>query len=169
MSFVPSLVALSAMAAVALWITIARGGIRADADALSSAVRLATLAVAGQIAHFGEEAAGGLNRRLPELFGLEPVSMDAFVSVNLVALGIWALSVVALAGRSPVARVALFPLWFLGVASVSNAVLHPALALAAGGAFPGLWTSPVVGVTGVLLLRALARITRADGAVGADD
>jgi len=55
--------------------------------------------------------------------------------------------------------VALFPLWFLAAASVSNALLHPALAIATGGYFPGVLTSPVVGVAGLFLLRGLARIT----------
>ena len=98
----------------------------------------------------------GLNRRFPECFGLAPVPMESFVAINLVALSIWLLSVFALAMG---ASVALFPLWFLGVASVANAFLHPALALASGGYFPGLFTSPVVGGSGVLLLSRLSRIT----------
>ena len=157
MSFLPSIVALSVMAAAALVLTIARGGINADAAALSSAVRMAILAIVCQVLHFAEEAGGGLNRRLPEFFGLDPVSMESFVSVNLFALAVWVFSVPLLMARVPVV---LFALWFLAVASVSNAVLHPALAIAAGGYFPGVLTSPVVGVAGLLLLRALARITR---------
>ncbi len=162
MSFVPSIIALSAMAAVALMVTIARGGINADQAALRSAVRMAILAIVCQILHFAEEAGGELNRRFPEFFGLDPVAMDAFVSVNLVALAVWALSVPALLAR---VSAALFPLWFLAVASVSNALLHPALAIATGGYFPGVLTSPVVGVAGLFLLRGLARITRPDGSV----
>ena len=157
MSFVPSLIALSAMAAVALVITIVRGGIDTDPTALRSAVRVAILAIVCQVLHFAEEAGGEFNLRFPEFFGLDPVAMDSFVALNLVALTVWVLSVPALAGRS---SAALFPLWFLAVASVSNAVLHPALALATGGYFPGVLTSPIVGVAGVLLLRGLARITR---------
>lgn len=88
--------------------------------------------------------------------------MNTFVSVNLVALAIWVLAVPVLMARS---SAALFPLWFLAVASVSNAVLHPALAIADGGYFPGVLTSPVVGVAGLFLLRGLARITRPDGLV----
>ena len=85
--------------------------------------------------------------------------MDSFVSVNLVALAVWVLSVPALKAR---VSAALFPLWFLAVASVSNALLHPALAIATGGYFPGVLTSPVVGLAGLFLLRGLARITRRD-------
>ena len=156
MSFVPSIIALSAMAAVALVITLARGGINADPAALRSAVRIAVLAIACQVLHFAEEAGGELNRRFPEFFGLDPVAMDSFVGVNLVALAVWVLSVVALRGR---VSAALFPLWFLAVASVSNALLHPALAIATRGYFPGVLTSPAVGLAGLFLLRGLARIT----------
>jgi hypothetical protein len=156
MSFVPSIVALSAMAAVALVITLAHGGIKADPAALRSAVRTALLAIVCQVLHFAEEAGGELNRRFPELFGLDPVAMDSFVGVNLVALAVWVLSVAALRSRI---SAALFPLWFLAVASVSNALLHPALAIAARGYFPGVLTAPVVGVAGVFLFRRLARIT----------
>ena len=157
MSFVPSIIALSAMAAVALAITVARGGINAEPSALRSTARMAVLAIVCQVLHFSEEVGGGLNRRFPEFFGLDPITMDSFVSVNLVALAVWVLSVPALMAR---VSASLFPLWFLAVASVSNALLHPALAIATGGYFPGVITSPVVGVAGLLLLRGLVRITR---------
>lgn len=160
MSFLPSIVALSAMGVVALWITATRGGIRPGP--VSGAVGAAAVAIVLQTAHFAEEATQGLNRRLPELFGLAPVSLESFVTVNVVALAIWVLSTAALAGRS---SAALFPLWFLAVASVSNAVLHPALALAAGGYFPGLVTSPIVGIAGLFLLRSLARITGSEASL----
>ena len=52
MSFVPSIIALSAMAAVALVITVARGGINTDPAALRSAARMAVLAIACQGLHF---------------------------------------------------------------------------------------------------------------------
>ena len=157
MSYVPSIIALSVMAALALAVTLACGGINTDPAALRMAIRLAILAIVCQVLHFAEEATGELNRRLPEFFGLDSVAMDSFVSVNLVGLAVWVLSVAALTAR---ASAALFPLWFLAVASVSNALLHPALAIATGGYFPGVITSPVVGVAGLLLLRGLVRITR---------
>jgi hypothetical protein len=165
MSFVPSIIALSAMAAAALFVTIVRGGIHADSRALRSAVGLSILGIVCQIGHFAEEAATGLNRRFPEFFGLDPVAMESFVTVNVVALAIWTLSVLALAGGS---SAGLFPLWFLGVASLSNAFLHPALSVATGGYFPGLITSPIVGAAGFFLLRGLARITQPNGSVHSD-
>ena len=144
------------MAAVAVYLTIARGGIRADATALRHAAYVALLATVLQVGHFLEEAGMGLNRRFPEFFGLAPVSMESFVTVNVVALAIWVISVIAL---SQGASLALFPLWFLGVACVANAVLHPGLSLVSGGYFPGLFTSPLVGGAGVLLLRRLVSMT----------
>ncbi len=41
-----------------------------------------------------------------------------------------------------------------------NGVVHPLLAVASGGYFPGLWSSPLVGIVGVLLLRALGSFSR---------
>lgn len=79
------------------------------------------------------------------------------MTINAVALAIWVIAVVALALRS---SAALFPLWFLGIASMSNALLHSALSVAAGGCFPGLVTSPIVGVSGFFLFRHLTRITQ---------
>ncbi len=155
-SFLPSIVALSMMAAVAMYLTVTRGGIHADANALRQAAYVALLATVLQVGHFLEEAGMGLNRRFPEFFGLPPVSMESFVTINVVALAIWVISVFALAQG---ASLALFPLWFLGVACVANAVLHPALSLATGGYFPGLFTSPIVGGIGVLLLRRLVSVT----------
>ncbi|PKM09420.1 MAG: hypothetical protein CVV17_00820 [Gammaproteobacteria bacterium HGW-Gammaproteobacteria-7] len=57
-------------------------------------------------------------------------------------------------------RVVLFPIWCLAIASVVNRVAHPLLSLAVEGYFPGRWSSPVVGVAGIALLRALGALTR---------
>src|SRR6266481_5161641 len=48
-------------------------------------------------------------------------------------------------------RFALFPVWFFAIEAVVNGIAHPVLALVAQGYLPGLITSPVVGVLGVLL------------------
>ena len=139
----PSVLVLSALAVVALWLTISR-------------VRLAAIAIAAQAGHFAEELTTGFDERLPAIFGLPPMSLRLFVSFNLALLGIWALSAWGLARRH---QVALFPLWFLGVAGVANGLLHPLLALNAGGYFPGLATSPLMAAVGALLLARLARVT----------
>ena len=152
----PSVVALTVMAVVALWLTISRGGVSADAAAVRSAVWVAAITTAAQAGHFAEELTTGLHERLPAAFGLPPMSLRLFVSFNVAWLVIWALSVWGLARRR---HVALFPLWFLRIASVANGLLHPLLALNTGGYFPGLATSPVMAVVGALLLARLARVT----------
>ncbi len=154
--YLPSVLSLAVMAVVALWLTISRGGIAASAAAVQPAVRVAAIAIAAQAGHFVEELTTGLHERLPAAFGLPPLSLRLFVSFNLAWLGIWALSAWGLAGRR---QVALFPLWFLGIASVANGLIHPLLALNAGGYFPGLATSPLVAVVGALLLARLSRVT----------
>jgi hypothetical protein len=147
---------LSVAAVAALMLTLARGAIGDDATRLRSAVRLAIITILLQSAHFAEELATGFHQRFPELLGLTPWSLRFFVSFNLIWLAAWVLGVFGLAARW---RVALFPLWFLGLGCVANGIAHPLLSLRTGGYFPGLVTSPVVGVSGVLLLRRLFGIT----------
>ena len=67
--------------------------------------------------------------------------------------------VAALLTRSRRREAVLFPAWFLAIASVANGIAHPALALATGSYFPGLWTSPLMAAGGVLLWRRLMTIT----------
>ena len=134
-------------------------------------VRLAVVAVLLQAAHFIEESATGFYQRFPELLGLASWPRQFFVSFNLFWLGIWVLSISGLATRR---RGALFPLWFLAVACFANGVAHPLLSVRTGGYFPGLLTSPLVGVIGFLMLRRLLLITEADsvpprGRVDPDD
>lgn len=141
---------------VALFLTLARGGVEGNAIQLRAAVRVAIVAVLLQGAHFAEELTTGFHRRFPELLGLEPWPVGFFVSFNLFWLAIWGLSIGAFAARR---SIALFPLWFLGIASVANALAHPLLSLRAGGYFPGLLSSLIVGVAGAVLLAHLVRVT----------
>ena len=70
----------------------------------------------------------------------------------------WILSAVALdLGH----RAALVPIWFFAIAMLLNGVAHPLLALWAGGYFPGLITSPLSGLVGVLLWRQLLALISA--------
>jgi hypothetical protein len=149
---------LSIAAVIALVLTLARDGVSADPKRLRSAVHLAIIAILFQVIHFAEELATGFHQRFPELLGLAPWPLGFFVSFNLIWLGAWIFSVFGLAARW---RVALFPLWFLGLGCVANGIAHPLFSLRTGGYFPGLFTSPVVGVAGVLLLRWLFRVTDA--------
>jgi hypothetical protein len=54
---------------------------------------------------------------------------------------------------------ALFAAWFLAIAGMVNGIAHPLLAVAAGGYFPGLISSPVIGSAGVWLWVRLRRAT----------
>ena len=147
---------LTGAAIVALLVTLARGGVEADDARLRGAVRLAAIAAVLQGVHFAEEFATAFHRRFPELLGLAPWSDAFFLIFNLVWLAVWAVSIHGLARRR---YVALFPLWFLAIAGIGNGLAHPLLSLRTGGYFPGLATSPLVGVAGLLLLRALLVIT----------
>lgn len=141
---------------VALVLTLVRGAIHASGSRLRTTVRVATVATLAQGAHFVEELATGFHRRFPELLGLEPWPLGFFVVFNLSWLLIWGLSTWSLAARR---WAPLFPLWFLALAAVVNLVAHPLLALRQGGYFPGLLSSPFLGVAGGLLLLHLAHLT----------
>ncbi len=120
--------------------------------------RIATIAIVAQAGHFGEEYLQQFYVRFPVQLGLAPWSEAFFVSFNIVWLAAWVLAIASLINFP---RPAAFPLWFLAIASVANGVVHPLLSLAVGGYFPGLWSSPVVGILGVVLVSALASATRA--------
>jgi len=49
----------------------------------------------------------------------------------------------------------------LAIAGAANGVAHPLMSVAVGGYFPGLATSPLIGVLGVVLLRRLLAVTQA--------
>jgi hypothetical protein len=97
------------------------------------------------------------------LLGLTPWSLRFFVSFNLFWLAIWSLSVWGLAARK---RAALFPFWFLGIGCVANGLAHPLFSIITRGYFPGLVTSLVAGIVGVVLLRWLLRVTDDHSPVG---
>ncbi len=94
--------------------------------------------------------------RFPEFLGLRPWSATFFAVFNLTWVTVWIVCI-ALLGSYP--RIAIFPIWFLGIASAANGVYHPLLSLINRGYFPGLWTSPLVGILGIVLLRTLASST----------
>lgn len=158
-SILPSVVALSVLAGIAVATTAAGGDLLADGVAVQAARRIAFLATVVQGVHFMEEAATGFNVRLPALFGLQPMPMTFFIAFNVVWLAIWLGSVWVLPRGYAFAR---FALWFLAIASIANAVIHPLLSIITAGYFPGLVTSPVVGIVGYFLLRRLSQITKAN-------
>lgn len=155
-SIVPSAAFLGALAVFAIFLTASRHWVADNAVSVRGAARTAALAVVAQSAHFLEELSTGFHVRFPELFGFPPMPVGFFVSFNAFWLSVWALSAWGLAHRN---RAALFPLWFLGLGCIANGLAHPAFSVGVGGYFPGLATSPVVGLLGFFLLRRLLRVT----------
>ena len=147
---------LSIPAVVSAWLAIRRSVRLSAGPELNRVRQVAAIAILLQAGHFGEEWYTGFYRRFPEMLGFVPWPSTFFVAFNLAWLMTWSVSA---AGLSNHPRLFSFPIWFLGIASVVNGIAHPALASASGGYFPGLWTSPLVAVAGVLLLRALGRAT----------
>jgi hypothetical protein len=149
--------ALSVAAIAALLLTMMRRLVDADAVVRERTVRLFLIGLATQSLHFMEEYVTAFEYWFPALLGLPPWSQNFFVVFNLIWLSVWILSAIGLQRGY---RFALFPVWFFAIAAVANGIAHPLLALIARGYFPGLITSPVLGVVGVLLLRRLLEITR---------
>lgn len=148
---------LTAAASVAGVLTVVRGGIIAKETLIRVTFRTALLSILCQAVHFGEETWTGFPERFPKLLGLAPWPYSFFIAFNVVWLLIWVIAARGMTSRHPIT---LFPLWFLGIAGVANGLAHPVLSLYVGGYFPGLVTSPLVGVAGVLLLSRLNRVTQ---------
>jgi hypothetical protein len=62
-------------------------------------------------------------------------------------------------GINALRRAGVFALWFLAIASIANGVVHPLLAFSVSGYFPGLWTSPFIGIFGVILFGTINAAT----------
>jgi hypothetical protein len=142
---------LTLAALIALSFTISRGRV-----SVSSVPRIrlaATAAILFQLGHFIEETLHHFYDSFPELLGLAPWSREFFLAFNLTCFVAWLLAVVAI---NAYWRISAFALWFLAIASMANGIVHPLFAVAVGGYFPGLWTSPFVGILGVVLFRALS-------------
>ncbi len=142
-------------------VAIVSGWLAATRRPLSSVtvpklVRLVLLGALLHACHFGEELIAQFHVRLPQLLGLAPWPASFFVSFNLTWLAIWLLATRSLRSHP---RLAIFPIWFLAIASVANGVVHPLLSFVTMGYFPGLWSSPFVGVLGLLIWRTLASAT----------
>ena len=151
-----SVIILGAAAFFAVALTRSRPLSEDGAARRDAALGLA-LATSVQAVHFVEEAATGFHERFPVLFGLPPIPFPVFLSFNLAWLAIWAASVLGLrSGRAG----ALFAAWFLAIAGGLNGIGHPLLAVVAGGYFPGLLSSPFMGVAAGLLWVRLRRATR---------
>jgi hypothetical protein len=155
-SLLTGTIALTVLAVVALLLTVSRWPRTIEAVAWRRLRVVYLAAIGSQAAHFAEELSNGFYLRFPEQLGLSPWSPNAFIILNGFWLVVW---VVSLLGLRRYFRVAAFPAWFLALAGIVNGVAHPLLALRVGGYFPGLFTSPLVFVAGLLLLRELNRAT----------
>ena len=154
--FVPSIVALGLVALVALQATLSRTcSVELTAERAAASKMLA-IATGIQTAHFIEEWATGFHIKFPALFGLEPIPISVFVGFNLTWIVLWIVSIPLIRkARQP----AFFTAWFLAIAGVLNGIAHPVLATRAGGYFPGLISSPLIGLAGLLLWRRLLGAT----------
>ena len=152
----PSIIVLGLAALAALLLVLRRRSPPEKVTERLAAARSLALAVGVQSVHFAEEAATGLHERLGALLGLPGIPLSVFVVFNLMWLGIWAASV---PGVRSARAVAFFAAWFLAIAGMFNGIAHPLLAIAAGGYFPGLVSSPFIGAASVWLWLRLRRAT----------
>ncbi len=155
-SVVPSVVVLGLVATVAVRLARSRSSpIEAVTERIAASTFLG-VATALQGVHFAEEWATGFHVRFPAILGLDPMPLSFFVAFNLAWIAIWAVSVPFIRlGR----RAAFFAAWFLAIAGALNGIAHPMMAIGTGGYFPGLITSPFIGIAGVILWQRLHRAT----------
>ena len=154
----PSVVALGLAALAAVYLAGSRRSPVYKAAERLEASRALALAVGIQTVHFIEEAATGFHERLGAFFGLPGLPFDGFVAFNLAWLGIW---IASIPGVRSARTVAFFAAWFLAIAGMVNGVAHPLLALASGSYFPGLASSPFIGIAGLWLWSRLQMATEA--------
>ncbi len=156
-SLLPSLFVLGLAALAAVILARGRSSPPENLAKRRTAARLLVLATAIQAIHFTEEATTGFPERLGALLGLPAMPMSFFLTFNVAWLVIW---VVSVPGIGSAKSFAYFAAWFLAIAGMLNGVAHPLLAIAAGGYFPGLITSPFIGAAGVWLWLGLRKATR---------
>lgn len=141
--------ALSVLVATSLLISHYRNPFKRES--LNSIRITVYIGVVLHLCHSSEEALTGFHRRFPELLGLAPWPIGFFISFNLIWISIWLISLRYLAQH----KIFVAAIWFLTLASLLNGLSHPAISLAVGGYFPGLYSSPLLAVLGIILLRQL--------------
>jgi hypothetical protein len=158
LSLLPPVVVLGLAAFAALRLALRRTSpieLIVERITASRALALATVIQSG---HFAEEWATDFHARFPALFGLEAMPLSFFAVLNLTWIAIWIVSVPMLrSARKP----AFFAAWFLAIAGMLNGVAHPLIAIASGTYFPGLITSPFIGLASVNLWKRLHDATLA--------
>ena len=147
-SLIPSILVLSLVALVAALLAIRRSSPEELVKERTAASKVLIVTTLIQGAHFIEELATGFYIRFPALFDSEPMPLTFFVLFNIGWITIWIASVPFIRSAR---KFAFFAAWFLAIAGMLNAVAHPAMAIASGGYFPGLISSPIIGLAGVIL------------------
>lgn len=155
-SLVPSIAVLGPVAFVALQLSRFRLSPARFAMQRVIASRALGLTTAVQGAHFVEEWVTDFHVRFPALFGLEPMPLAFFVVFNLTWIAIWIASIPLLRSAR---KLGFFAAWFLAIAGMLNGIAHPLMAIASGGYFPGLVSSPFIGLAGIYLWRRLQGAT----------
>jgi hypothetical protein len=145
----------------ALWLALAAALVivlvrKPDAAQVAQAAPWTLAVLASQSLHFAEEFATGFHERFPTMLGIAEWAPAFFVGFNMAWIAAWTLAVSAMVTRRTT-FLAAWLVWFLALAATANGIAHPVLAMLAGGYFPGLLTSPVLGVAGVILIRKLMR------------
>ena len=156
LSILPSVLVLGLVAVVAVRLAQSRWSpIEAGPERVAASTVLG-IATAIQSAHFVEEWVTGFHVRFPALVGLDPMPLSFFIAFNLAWIVIWLVSIPFLRiGRKP----AFFAAWFLAIAAMLNGVAHPMMAVSSRGYFPGLITSPLIGIAGLFLWQRLRTAT----------
>lgn len=151
---------LTLAAGAALLLAVIRRPVEGRVEECGRASMILALGLVCQVLHVAEEFGTRFYERLPIALGLAPWPASFFVILNLSWLAIWGWAVFGMrAGYRP----AFFPAWFFAIAAMVNGVAHPLLAIRSGGYFPGLVTSPLLGVVGAwLLIRLVALTDRAE-------
>lgn len=155
-SLFPSAIALGLVALVALSATLGRACPAELSAERAAASKTLAITTAIQTAHFIEEWATGFHIQFPALFGLEPMPAPVFVGFNLTWILLWIVSIPLIRTAR---RLAFFAAWFLAIAGALNGIAHPVITIRTGGYFPGLISSPLIGLAGLLLWRRLLGAT----------
>ena len=156
-NLLPSFIALGLAALVALRLSMTRQSPSERVRERVAASRALAVAAGIQCIHFVEEAATGFHEQFGPVFGLASMPFPGFVVFNLAWIAIWIASIPGLrSGRSA----AFFAAWFLAIAGTINGIAHPLLAIAVGGYFPGLISSPFICGAGIWLWLKLRTATR---------
>ncbi len=139
----PSIIVLGLAALAAILLARRRPSPPGNTSERLTASHALALSTGIQIIHFIEEAATGFHERFPALLGFPSMPFSFFVVFNLAWIAIWIASIPGLRTARPVA---FFAAWFLAIAGILNGIGHPLMAIAAGGYFPGLVSSPFIGL-----------------------